>query len=95
MVEAEVERRIIALENANIVYEQEHKEIYKRLNEKDIADAIMREQLDTVVKTTNRIEEKIDEQAKLPANRWNSIVNSIWIAIASALVGAFMGLILK
>lgn len=56
------ENRILTLEEAEKENREEHKEIMRRLNEKDIADALMRQQLDTVVKTTNRIEEKLDKQ---------------------------------
>ena len=89
------EARIATLEEDNKQHKLEHKEIFKRLNDKDIADAIMREQLDTVVKTTNRIEEKIDEQAKVPANRWNAIITAIATGVTGALLGALVSLVLK
>lgn len=90
-----LENRIATLEKEYENSVNEHKEIFKRLNEKDIADAIMREQLDTVVKTTNRIEEKLDKQSKIPADRWNAVVNTITTGITGAVVGAIIGLILK
>lgn len=91
----EYETRISALEEAEKTNREEHKEIMKRLNDKDISDAIMREQLDTVVKTTNRIEEKIDEQAKIPANRWNSVVTTIITALTGAVIGGIIGLVIN
>ena len=89
------ENRIVALEEASKSNKEEHKEIMKRLNEKDIQDAVMREQLDTVVKTTNRIEEKIDEQNKVPANRWNTVVVAIITGIISAGIGAVISMLVK
>lgn len=89
------ENRILALEEAEKLNREEHKEIMKRLNEKDIQDAVMREQLDTVVKTTNRIEEKIDEQNKVPANRWNTVVVAIITGIISAGIGAVISMLVK
>lgn len=89
------ESRIIALEEAEKINREEHKEIMKRLNEKDIQDAVMREQLDTVVKTTSRIEEKIDEQNKVPANRWNTVVVAIITGIISAGIGAVISMLVK
>lgn len=95
MVDIEVEQRLKYLEKMNDTHEKEHKEIYKRLNEKDIADGIMRQQLDTVVKTTNRIEQKIDEREQLPQQRWNTIVTTLITAVVSAIAGGLIGLILQ
>lgn len=89
------EARISALEEENKQHKLEHKEIFKRLNEKDIADAIMRQQLDTVVKTTSRIEQKIDEQSKIPANRWNAVITTIATGVTGAIIGAIISLIIK
>lgn len=90
-----LETRIANLEKIIEQYRLEHEKILKRLNEKDIADAIMREQLDTLIKTTERIEAKMDEQSKIPANRWNAVVTTIATAITSAIIGAIIGLIIK
>lgn len=90
-----MEARVSFLEMMEKQHEIEHKEIFKRLNEKDISDAIMREQLDTVVRTTNRIEEKIDEQSKIPANRWNSVVTAISTGVTGAIIGALISLVIK
>lgn len=89
------EARISALEEENKQHKLEHKEIFKRLNEKDIADAIMRQQLDTVVKTTSRIEQKIDEQSKIPANRWNAVITTIATGVTGAIIGAIISLVIK
>lgn len=98
----EIEERLKYLEKYNDQHELEHKEIFKRLNEKDIADAIMREQLDTVVKTTNRIEEKIDKQREkqekqdeIPKQRWNTVITATITTIVGAVVGAIIGLVIK
>lgn len=95
MVDVEIEERLKYLEKMNDKHEIDHKEIFKRLNEKDIADAIMREQLDTLLKTTNRIEEKIDQQNELPKQRFNTIITTTITAIVSAIVGAVIGLVIK
>lgn len=91
----DIENEISMLKKADEKLFEEQKEIIKRLNEKDISDAIMRQQLDTLVKTTSRIEEKVTEQAELPATRWNIIINTIITGVAGAVIGAVVGLIIK
>lgn len=91
----DVEEKIKQLEKRADENDQEHKEFLNRLNEKDIADALMRQQLDTVIKTTNRIEQKIDEQTEKPIKRWDNIVNTIITVMVSAIAGGLIGLILK
>lgn len=56
------ESEIHSIKEALKINNEEHKEIIERLNKKDISEALMRQQLDTLVKTTNRIEGKIDTQ---------------------------------
>ena len=91
----DIEEKVKQLEKRADENDVEHKEILNRLNEKDIADALMRQQLDTVIKTTNRIEQKIDEQTQKPIKRWDNIVNTIITVIVSAIAGGLIGLILK
>lgn len=91
----DIEEKVKQLEKRADENEVEHKEILNRLNEKDIADALMRQQLDTVIKTTNRIEQKIDEQTEKPIKRWDNIVNTIITVMVSAIAGGLIGLILK
>lgn len=74
---------------------KEHEEIFKRLNEKDIQEAVMRAQLDTVVLTTARIESKIDEQSEIPKMRWEKVVNTIITAVVTAVITALLALIIK
>ena len=91
----DIEEKVKQLEKRADENDVEHKEILNRLNEKDIADALMRQQLDTVIKTTNRIEQKIDEQTEKPIKRWDNIVNTIITVMVSAIAGGLIGLILK
>lgn len=91
----DVEEKVKQLEKRADVNDQEHKEMLNRLNEKDIADALMRQQLDTVIKTTNRIEQKIDEQNEKPRKRWDTIVNTIITVVVSAIAGGLIGIIIK
>ena len=86
--------RVKALEKHAERSDDVHKEIMNRLNAKDISDALTRQQLDTLIKTTSRIEGKVDEQQKIPANRWNTIVTTAITGIVGALVGAITGLLL-
>ena len=89
------DKRLELLEEAEKENREEHKEIMKRLNDKDISDAVMREQLDTVVKTTNRIEQKIDEQSKAPAKKWELVVSTIITTLVSGGVGALIGFLVS
>ena len=91
----DIEEKVKQLEKRADENDIEHKEFLNRLNEKDIADALMRQQLDTVIKTTNRIEQKIDEQTEKPIKRWDNIVNTIITVVISAIAGGLIGLILK
>lgn len=99
-----LERRVDELEKHAHESDVVHKEILKRLNDKDVSDALIRQQLDTLVITTNRIDEKLDkqherieeqekEQLAKPAKRWESVVTTIITAIASALAGALIALL--
>ena len=89
------DKRLEMLEEAEKENREEHKEIMKRLNDKDISDAVMREQLDTLVKTTNRIEGKIDEQSKAPAKKWELVVSTIITTLVSGGVGALIGFLVS
>lgn len=91
----DIEEKIKNLEKASEENFLEHKEIIKRLNEKDIADALMRQQLDTVILTTNRIEKKIDEQNEKPKKRWETIITTFISTITAAIAGGLIGYILK
>ena len=93
--EKELRYRIGELEKWKEDSEQVHKELLKRLHDKDVSDAIIRQQLDTLVKATSRIEGKIDQQQAVPAKRWNQIITTAISSIVSALVGAGMVLLLK
>ena len=75
--------------------EKEHEEIYKRLAEKDVQDAVMRAQLDTIVKNTARIEEKIDKQEEIPKLRWEKVINTTITVIVTAMATAFVTQIIK
>lgn len=91
----DIEEKIKNLEKASEENVLEHREIIKRLNEKDIADALMRQQLDTVILTTNRIEKKIDEQNEKPKKRWETIITTFISTITAAIAGGLIGYILK
>ena len=91
----DIEEKIKNLEKASEENILEHREIIKRLNEKDIADALMRQQLDTVILTTNRIEKKIDEQNEKPKKRWETIITTFISTITAAIAGGLIGYILK
>ena len=93
--EKEFRYRIEKLEKYQEEAEQVHKELLKRLHDKDVSDAIIRQQLDTLVKATGRIEGKIDQQQAVPAKRWNQVITTAISSIVSALVGAGMVLLLK
>ena len=106
IAEKEFRYRIEKLEKYQEESEKVHKEILERLHDKDISDAVIRQQLDTLVKATGRIESKIDQQqtsihknekealAK-PAKRWDTIITTAISSIVSALVGAGLALLLK
>lgn len=87
------ESRILALEKHAELSDETHKEILNRLNAKDISDALTRQQLDTLIKTTTRIESKVDEQQKVPVTRWNAVVTAGITGVVGALVGAIIGLL--
>lgn len=93
--EKELRYRIGELEKWKEDSEQVHKELLKRLHDKDVSDAIIRQQLDTLVKATSRIEGKIDQQQSVPAKRWNQVITTTISSVVSALVGAGMVLLLK
>lgn len=101
----DLEARVKALEKHSEESDKVHQKIIDDLHKKDIADALMRQQLDTLVLTTSRIEEKIDkqheeaekqekEQLAKPAKRWDAIVTTVITAVASALAGALMAVLL-
>lgn len=101
----DLENRVRLLEEHSKESDKVHQRIMDELHKKDIADALMRQQLDTLVLTTTRIEEKIDkqheeaekqekEQLAKPAKRWDAIVTTVITAVASALAGALMAVLL-
>ena len=84
------EARIVSLEHHFEESDILHKEMIKRLNEKDVSDALVRQQLDTLVVVTSRIENKIDEQQKLPAKRWETVLTSIVTTVVGIVIGALL-----
>lgn len=101
-----LERRIEALEKHAEASDEVHKELLEKLHNKDVSDALIRQQLDTLVITTNRIDEKLDKQHQQieqqekdqlakPAKRWESIVSTIITAVASGLAGVLVTLLFK
>lgn len=101
-----LKRRIEALEKHAHDSDEVHKELLEKLHNKDVSDALIRQQLDTLVITTNRIDEKLDKQHEQieqqekdhlakPAKRWDAIVTTIITAIASGLAGMLVSLLIK
>lgn len=101
-----LERRIEALEKHAEASDEVHKELLEKLHNKDVSDALIRQQLDTLVITTNRIDEKLDkqheqieqqekEQLAKPAKKWDTIVTTIITAVASGLAGVLVTLLFK
>ena len=84
------EARIVSLERHFEESDLLHKEMIKRLNAKDVSDAIVRQQLDTLVLVTSRIENKIDEQQKLPAKRWETVLTSVVTTVVGIVIGALL-----
>lgn len=91
----DVEAKILLLEKRADDNDEVHKDILKRLNAKDVSDAVIRQQLDTLVKTTSRIEEKVDDQQAKPAKRWEVAITAIITTLIGGIVGAIIGLIIK
>ena len=102
----DLESRVKVLEEHAKESDKVHQKLIDELHKKDIADALMRQQLDTLVLTTTRIEEKIDKQHEAaerhekealakPAKKWDAVVTTVITAIASALAGALMAVLLK
>lgn len=101
-----LERRIEALEKHAEASDEVHKELLEKLHNKDVSDALIRQQLDTLVITTNRIDAKLDkqheqieqqekEQLAKPAKKWDTIVTTIITAVASGLAGVLVTLLFK
>lgn len=101
-----LERRIEALEKHAEASDEVHKELLEKLHNKDVSDALIRQQLDTLVITTNRIDEKLDKQHEQieqqekdqlakPAKKWESVVSTIITAVASGLAGVLVTLLFK
>lgn len=101
-----LETRIEALERHAQASDDIHKEILEKLHNKDVSDAVIRAQLDTLVKTTNRIDAKLDKQHEQieqqekdqlakPAKKWETVVTTIITAIASGLAGVLVTLLVK
>lgn len=101
-----LERRIEVLEKHAEASDEVHKELLEKLHNKDVSDALIRQQLDTLVITTNRIDAKLDkqheqieqqekEQLSKPAKKWDTIVTTIITAVASGLAGVIVTLLFK
>ena len=101
-----LERRIEVLEKHAEASDEVHKELLEKLHNKDVSDALIRQQLDTLVITTNRIDEKLDKQHQQieqqekdqlakPAKKWEVVVTTIITAIASGLAGVLVTLLFK
>lgn len=101
-----LETRIEALERHAQASDEIHKELLEKLHNKDVSDAVIRAQLDTLVKTTNRIDAKLDKQHEQieqqekdqlakPAKRWETVVGTIITTVVSALAGALVMLLIK
>lgn len=100
-----LKRRIEALEKHAYDSDEVHKELLEKLHNKDVSDALIRQQLDTLVITTNRIDEKLDKQHQQieqqekdnlakPAKKWDAVVTTIITSVASALAGALIAVVI-
>lgn len=91
----EMEARVSVLEKRVEENDDAHKDIIRRLNAKDVSDAIIGQKLDTLVLTTNRIEKTVNEQQAKPAKRYELIITTIITTLVGVIVGGIIGLIIK
>lgn len=46
-------------------------------------------------RTIDNMDKRLEELAAVPANRWNAVIGYVMAALASGLVGAVLGIVLK
>ena len=65
---------------------QTHKEFFDRIRELEKAQAVQREQYDTILEKLGELGRSISELAAQPGKRWESIVDkSVWAVLAAVI----------
>lgn len=94
------EREIADIKAKQAAADEQHKTIFKRLDQQDeLLKSVhsLATSVSTMSAQQEQMEDKIDrvcndlsEIKSRPAKRWDSIVDKIWLALVGALVGALL-----
>lgn len=63
------------------------KEIFGRLNDKDIGPSVLATKLNQVLITLGEVKKAVDDLKDRPGHRWDTLINTSIGAIIAALVG--------
>lgn len=81
-----LEPRVEALERANEQHSKTHREIFKRMNGVERANAIQAAQYKTITNTLGEIKATVEAVAAKPGKRWESLVNGVLGGLAVAFI---------
>ena len=84
------ERRILILEEAEKLNREAHNKIYGRLEETNVNYTETRLNIQNIFKTLDEMSRDIKSMKERDGKRWDSVVTSIIVAIASGAVGFFI-----
>lgn len=90
------ERDCLGLQKANMLEKQmaewkeqsrsTHKEFFDRIRELEKAQAVQREQYDTILEKLEELTKSVAELSAKPAKRWESVIAAVISAVVSGLV---------
>ncbi len=65
---------------------ESHREIFRRLNALEQADAVQTEQYKTILEKLDDLTQKVDALEAKPAKRWEGLVERVVWAVAAAVI---------
>lgn len=89
--ECEMRSRVEALEKTNEQHGNTHREIFSRLNNAEINNAVQNEQYNSIIKKLDKLDSKLELLEAKPGKRWDSLVEKAVWAVCAAVIAFLLG----
>lgn len=83
--------RVEALERENNRHTETHKEIFSRLNEIELTNAVQNEQYATILKKLDALTAKVEMLESKPGKRWEGLADKAIWAVVAAVIAFLLG----